>query len=677
MTSRYLASCLLGTASVLATLPGLAQGPWTDSVTVGTRLNATTVLPTQFKVWVPTGVTAPKGIILASSATNSRLTRSMPFAMQAAIRQTAATEQLVIVSFFPSVADTGMAISFDPTLQHGDSLTRALTRLGQRLNVANMATLPVISFGHGKGARFAQEYGMFAPTTTAAVISYHPFGISSPAWRNSAPYSPTANSLRTVPHAIISAELEGPEINNNARIFYADTMRTRTLQARAQGALAHQVLEMNGSHRFVDPRGMQYLGVFISKTVALRISAGGTVNTLAENTGVLGRATNPYTFERTSYFAEPFNQGQAASRHWLYDAAHGEAWVSFHQTPIRIEVQPPALSVAPYVSGRNPSGVAVTYDLLNRSFGAVFGDTNIVRVEMSNAWGDFNDEEYPALIQGSTLRRDTTGFTSASAAGNLAGFLEAALSNNLQYDRITFGTNPRPRYRFRLVTTDPPMQSHNTGEVSEWIYGDRQNMWLSALPGGTRLQRGRDIRLTLNKQASFTLGAGNRFTIQLSDSAGMFDNATIIGDTLATMSGNTLVLRGTIPTNALVGYKYRIRVKSSAPLDSSGNNGGDLMLGSIITGLDNALRPAAPASALKVFPNPATDVATVLLDMPQAGTAHYSLLRLNGETVAAGNWTKAAGTEQQSLSLSSLPSGVYILKVKIGQELKVAKVLKY
>jgi len=421
---------------------------------------------------------------------------------------------------------------------------------------------------------------------------------------------------------------------------------------------------------------MQYLATFITKTVELRIAAAGTVNTLPETGGVLGRAVNPYSFERNSYFAEAYNAGQAATRHWLYDAAHGTAWVNFHQTPIRIEVQPPALSVAPYVSGRNPSGVAVTYDLANRSFGAQFGDTNIVRVEMSNAWGDFNDVNYPSLVQGSALRRDTTGYTSATAAGNLTGFIEAALSNNLQYDRITFGSGIRPRYRFRIVTTDPPMQSHNTGEVSEWIYGDRQNFWLTALPGGTRLTRGREVRLVLNKQASVTVGAGNRFTVQLSDTAGFFDNPTIIGDTLATMSSNTIVLRGLIPTNAVTGYRYRIRVKASAPLDSSGNNGGDLLLGSIITNLaDNFSATAAPA-ALRVFPNPATAAAQVVLDLPQAGVANYTVLKLNGETLQVGAWQKAAGTQQHALDLANVPAGVYILKVSLGQEVRVARIVK-
>lgn len=659
--------------SIVGALPGMAQNRWTDSATVGTRTGAATSVSTKFKIWVPAGVTAPKAALLVSGAQEAMLRRSMPLSQQPRIRAAATAEQMVLITFHTAGADTGIVHGFNPTLAHQDSLAKAMAGLAQRTGISTLSSLPVIAMGHGRGAGFAQEYGMFAPTTTAAVISYHPRRIANPAWRNQAPYTPATNSLTTVPHALVSGEVEGPDFRNNLGGFLADTIRTATLAQRAAGALAHQVLEMSGSHNYIDPRGMAYLAVFMQKTAQLRIAANGTVNAIAANTGFLGTATNPLSFESTSYSAAAFSQAVAATRHWLYDADHGRAWVAFHQTPIRTTLQPPALAVAPYVSGRNPSGIAMTYDLVGANF-AQFGDSNVIRIEMSNAWGDFNDAQYPGLYQAGAKRRDTTGYTAAGAAGNLGGFIEAALSNNLQYDRITFGTNPRPRYRFRIVTTHPALQSNATPEVVEWIYGTRQNMWLSALPGGTKLEKGKEVRLTLNRQNTFNTAAGNRFTIQLSDSTGSFDNPTVIGDTAAVFTANSINLRGVVPANALEGYRYRVRVKSSAPLDSSGNNGGDLDLVGDIVSLGSFL--AKTVEQVVVYPNPAQESAVVVLDMASAGRVSYTLINTAGVQVLKGEVQKPAGVYNLPLNLKEIPAGVYTLSLQMGNGVKTARVMK-
>lgn len=653
---------LLSSALLLTVMAANAQR-WSDSATVNTRVNATIATPTKFKAWVPSGVTTPKGILLASGAAESMVSQGVPFSVSPAIRQAATSNQLILVSFNTQLADTGIAISFDPTLGHSDSLNKALSLLGTRLQVANMSALPVIAYGQGKGAWFAQHYGMFATSRIAAVISYHGFTINTPSWVNTAPYSPTVNSLKNVPHAVVSGELEGPELFGNRRPYLADTMRRFVLQRRAQGELVHQVVEMNGNHYHVHPKGMSYLATFISKTVQLRLQTPGTITALTEAGGHLGRVTTNYLFEASNYANISFNAGQAATSHWLYDAQHGQVWSAFHQAGIRIGIQPPPLPVAPYVSGRNVSGMVVTYDLADRTFRS-FADSNIFKVELSNALGDFSNRTFPGLIAGSTRRRDTTGFTASSGS---TGFLEVALPDNLQYDILKINTT-RPRYRVRLLTTAPALESHNGGEIGDFVIGDEYNMWLNALPAGTVLEKGKSVRLTLNKLAAFNPGANNRFLVQLSDTAGTFNAPILIKDTAATFPGNVLQLRADIPANILSGYKYRIRIKTTSPVDSSSNNGSDLIIGNVFTGLAFNSNEPVTALPLSVYPNPAEAVLTARLDFDQATSVSYVITDARGVQMISGQSQKSSGYQELSIATDKLTRGIYLLNIKAGNK---------
>jgi len=63
---------------------------------------------------------------------------------------------------------------------------------------------------------------------------------------------------------------------------------------------------------------------------------------------------------------------------------------------------------------------------------------------------------------------------------------------------------------------------------------------------------------------------GNIFTTQLSDASGNFNSAINIGS-LTTVAGGTI--SGSIPSNVAVGNGYRIRIISSAPADTSADDG--------------------------------------------------------------------------------------------------------
>lgn len=70
-----------------------------------------------------------------------------------------------------------------------------------------------------------------------------------------------------------------------------------------------------------------------------------------------------------------------------------------------------------------------------------------------------------------------------------------------------------------------------------------------------------------------TFTAGNVISIQLSNASGSFASPTVIGSIASTASG---VVNGTIPAGTVTGTGYRVRVVSSNPGLTAGNNGADI-----------------------------------------------------------------------------------------------------
>ena len=77
-------------------------------------------------------------------------------------------------------------------------------------------------------------------------------------------------------------------------------------------------------------------------------------------------------------------------------------------------------------------------------------------------------------------------------------------------------------------------------------------------------------QITVNFLINGSVNTGNIFSVQLSDAAGSFTNATTIGTLLSVTSSP---IAATIPTNLPAGTAYRIRVNSSNPLIIGTDNG--------------------------------------------------------------------------------------------------------
>jgi uncharacterized repeat protein (TIGR03803 family) len=86
--------------------------------------------------------------------------------------------------------------------------------------------------------------------------------------------------------------------------------------------------------------------------------------------------------------------------------------------------------------------------------------------------------------------------------------------------------------------------------------------------------------LTASYTITGTYNTGNIFTSQLSDASGSFVNPVNIGNVIGTASGSINLI---IPLNTLTGAGYRIRVVSSNPIVTGGDNGSNIVATALIT----------------------------------------------------------------------------------------------
>ena len=86
--------------------------------------------------------------------------------------------------------------------------------------------------------------------------------------------------------------------------------------------------------------------------------------------------------------------------------------------------------------------------------------------------------------------------------------------------------------------------------------------------------------VSVNYTVLDTYNSGNTFTAQLSDANGSFASAVNIGTVASATSGN---ISAVIPANTPAGNDYRIRVVSSSPVVTGGDNGTNITINAAIT----------------------------------------------------------------------------------------------
>lgn len=612
-----------------------------DQVTVGIRTGATAVSQTRFYLWYPAGVTPLKGI-LATSARGAGYNNGsgFQFGINPIIREAATRNGLAIIVHQDN-GDAGIVTGFDPALDHGDSLLKAYSLLATRNNLPELENAPLIPFGHSLGTRYSVNMGYWNPDRVAATINYKMGDIAVPTWTS--PLNPTG-SVANIPYLFLNAELEGPDINNNAGGFYAQSMRGAVLARRASGALITQAIEMSGSHSTLTPKVARYLAHYIDKVVQYRIPATAdprlgpvALNPIAESSGWLGSSNQWNDFSLANYSTAAFAGGSPASSFWFFDEEDANTWRDFHVAGISYVIN----------GGTQPfncsSNLTVDYTV---SPDSVLGADNVFYVEMSNLRGDFDGFSFPRKIIGS-LRSSA-----------MTGSIPVTIPDNLQYE-ISRQANTPKRYRWRVISTNRRMESATQGELNIdtcatqglWVFKPELAPGQPNCPDSTP-----SFMIRVFKRPSLVADPGSVLTAELSDSTGSFASPVVIGtkaDPLFISNRDTVMAAW--PTGQATGLGYRVRVTLSSPALVSTTNGSDIMVACPQI-INSARTTLASAPAIKLYPNPAAGNELVL-ELNKDN--RYAIVNVQGQLMQQGSACRGKNT----LNITHLRPGMYILHI--------------
>ncbi len=176
-----------------------------------------------------------------------------------------------------------------------------------------------------------------------------------------------------------------------------------------------------------------------------------------------------------------------------------------------------------------------------------------------------------------------------------------------------------------------------------------------------------------------TFNTGNKFTAQLSNASGSFASPITIGSRTATTSGTVTAI---IPSATTTGSGYRIRVISSTPSFSGSNNGynisvNDCAENSIATKKTN-LQSEAVSVKLNVFPNPTSSYINVRCSLANYNgqLANLDISTITGKIIYSEKVPVLKNIVNKQIHFNtSTPDGIYLLTLKVGNELYVQKVI--
>ena len=79
---------------------------------------------------------------------------------------------------------------------------------------------------------------------------------------------------------------------------------------------------------------------------------------------------------------------------------------------------------------------------------------------------------------------------------------------------------------------------------------------------------------------------------------------------------------------------------------------------------------------IKVVPNPADNVLSIIANSPQSAIAKVEILSIEGKTVFTSEMKTEKLAQNTNVNISDLPSGIYMVKMSNGQHVTTKKFVK-
>lgn len=505
-------------------------------------------------------------------------------------------------------ADTNFAALNNP-LVFGDSLKKGLTKLASKSSRPELINAPIIASGFAKASRFALITGSALPSRTIAMASIRAYRLDAFAG------SPVAG----VPHLVLTGEVSGPDVRNNAAVYFSEQLKLQVLSRRAGSELIRQAIEMNASQSTFSDKSAAYCLDFFQRAIQKRVPVGSnpvagpvTLQTIAASSGHLGSSSVWNSFKPDNYtlsaFAGPLSP---ANSQWFFDSADALVWKGFHVSAFdSVLVDPLPLPVVPYCSGQRPSALSARFAM---RAGVTLNAGNYFRFEISDITGNFDNPVYQARWFGSTL-----------SALPYDSIVDGLLSDNLSYMMSVPDPNVK-RYRLRLVTTSPYYESPNFGETDISFCGPaggKPRVYLSTLkPYKSFYNPGDSVSMWVYANPDFPYTPGNNLRIELSDKASQFTAglSTVVFSGVPPFSGaavlDSFMVKIKLPDTLSYGSRYRLKpyiegVSGAIGRQTSGN-GHDITVVPNQSGTDIQLNTQAVSNILQTA---ATSGGTILFD---------------------------------------------------------------
>ena len=258
--------------------------------------------------------------------------------------------------------------------------------------------------------------------------------------------------------------------------------------------------------------------------------------------------------------------------------------------------------------------------------------------ENPNLWGTMNNTS--TLVGVYTATKGTPGnvgsyYLNLTSKTTTLGVLNAvAVSGKL--DSLTM--LPKSGFAFNLRP-----QSF-TGKWQHMIYGTTQGAINVVLTKWNSGLAKRDTIASINQTLSGMVMSWAAFSFNFTYQSGEYPDSCII---FAKASGST-------PKN--LDYLY---------LD-------DLAFAGSVAGI---AQKETSATNISVYPNPTNETLIIDLNLNSAQNITITILDLNGKSILSENMGILNGHTKQSINISSLPKGSYLIRITEGNENRVEKIV--
>jgi Secretion system C-terminal sorting domain len=177
----------------------------------------------------------------------------------------------------------------------------------------------------------------------------------------------------------------------------------------------------------------------------------------------------------------------------------------------------------------------------------------------------------------------------------------------------------------------------------------------------------------IRRRATATLSGGGNFAIKPGDELVLIAQLTGDAPWTVVLSDNTTYTATTSPLLMTVkpNFPTTYTLQSVSNGCGAGTVAGSAVANVVITNLEDQ----TAASLVRVYPNPTTDGLRLRVELPKAQTGEWQLCDATGKIVQQQHWQNQANY-QADLWLKDLPAGMYVLRVRVGEQWLNRKITK-